>query len=141
MDLAKKLKISTERNEMDESKVHSWTIQTYWAKDRTIEETKKIMDNSKCFGLFADNKQVAFARVISDTVVYAYLMDVLVDPNEQGKGYSKMLINHIMNDKDYKGIQKWALATKDAHELYKKFGFTAISKPEILMEKISVYWE
>ena len=141
MDLTQNIRISNERNSLDDALIHSWVIKTYWAENRTIEETKTILDNSNCYGLYKNDTLVAFARVLSDKVVFAYLMDVLVAPDHQGNGYSKTLIEFILKDSEYESVQKWALATKDAHKLYEKFGFTKVSKPEIMMEKISVYWD
>ena len=74
---------------------------------------------------------------MTDKVFFAYLLDVFVIKEEQGKGYSKLLIDKILNYTALKNVDKWILATKDAHSLYKKFGFEEIKKPEMLMEKLS----
>jgi len=90
------------------------------------------------FGL--NGEQIGFARVLSDTVVYAYLMDVLIHKNHKGKGYSRILLDQVFGDPVYASIQRWNLATRDAHGLYKKYGFTAIAQPEVFMEKTLVRW-
>ena len=118
---------SDNRKDMDIDLIFNFLKKTYWGGLRTFEEQKKANENTLNFGLFKNGNQIAFSRVMTDKVFFAYLLDVFVVDEEQGKGYSKILIDHIMNYP----------ATKDAHSLYEKFGFEKIKKPEMLMEKIS----
>mgnify|MGYP000265312929 FL=1 len=129
--------ISYDRNDMDLRLIFNVLKNSYWANSRTFEEQKLAIENTLSFGLFKNNKQIAFARVMTDKVFFAYLLDVFVIEEEQGKGYSKLLIDKILNYTALKNVDKWILATKDAHSLYKKFGFEEIKKPEMLMEKLS----
>ena len=82
----------------------------------------------------SDNKQVGFARVITDYAVFAWLLDVFILENYRGKGLGKMLISAILEHDSLKGLKRWGLGTKDAHGLYEKYGFRALSKPERMME-------
>lgn len=132
-----KIYFSDNRNDMDLQLIFNVLKNSYWASSRTFEEQKLAIENTLCFGLFKNNKQIAFARVMTDKVFFAYLLDVFVVEEEQGKGYSKLLIDKILNYSVLKNVDKWILATKDAHSLYKKFGFGEVKKPEMLMEKLS----
>ena len=104
---------------------------------RTKEEQLIANNNSINFGLFHNKKQIAYARVMTDKVFFAYLLDVFVIKEYQGKGYSKLLIANILNFHELKKIDRWMLATKDAHSLYEKFGFELVKRPEKLMDKLS----
>ena len=83
-----------------------------------------------------DDEQVGFARVITDYVVFAYMMDVFIDEKYRGKGYSSILIDAMMKESKLQQVKIWRLATSDAHYLYEKFGFTPLAHPEKMMEKI-----
>ncbi|HKX86389.1 MAG TPA: GNAT family N-acetyltransferase [Flavobacterium sp.] len=111
---------------------------TYWAKNRTIEMLQTSIDNSLCFGIYLNNDQIGFARVITDLVSFAYPMDVFIVEEHRGKGYSKILLNAVMTEPQLQQIKIWGLATLDAHFLYEKFGFTSVQNPEKLMEKIII---
>lgn len=128
---------STQREDMDMEVIFTFIKNSYWGSPRTFEEQKTAVDHSLNFGLFKEGKQIAFARVMTDRVFFAYLLDVFVIEEEQGKGYSKILIDKILNDDRIKHIDRWMLATKDAHSLYEKFGFELVKSPEKLMDRLS----
>jgi N-acetylglutamate synthase-like GNAT family acetyltransferase len=128
---------SDDKKDMDFDVIFRLIKNSYWGNRRTQEEQKTALDNTLNFGLFHNNTQIAFARVMTDKVFFAYLLDVIVDENHRGKGLSKLLIANILNNSDLQKIDKWILATKDAHSLYEKFGFEALKKPEMIMEKLS----
>jgi GNAT superfamily N-acetyltransferase len=129
------IKVSTDKNKLDISFIQNFLKEIYWAAGRTIEEVQTTIDNSFCFGIYLDNQQIGFARVITDYVVFAYVMDVFIDENHRGKGYSSILIEKMMSEPKLQQVQIWRLATKDAHFLYEKFGFTKLAFPERMMEK------
>lgn len=108
----------------------------YWAAPRTLEEVAICIENSFCFGIYLDDKQIGFARVITDYVVFAYLMDVFIDEQHRGNGYSSLLIAAMMKEPKLQSVKIWRLGTTDAHFLYQKFGFKALANPEKLMEKV-----
>lgn len=122
---------------MELEMIYDFIKKSYWGHLRTLEEQKTAMDNSINFGLFYQNKQIAYSRVMTDMVFFAYLLDVFVIESFQGKGYGKLLIEKILNYPNLKNIDKWMLATKDAHELYHQFGFTSVKDPSKLMDKVS----
>jgi GNAT superfamily N-acetyltransferase len=132
------ISISTDKNKLDLPFVLNFLKNTYWAKDRTLEALKLSIDNSLCFGIYLNDKQIGFARVISDLVTFAYPMDVFIVEEHQNKGYASMLMEAVMNEPKLQQIKIWGVATLDAHGLYKKFGFTEVANPEKLLEKIIV---
>ena len=130
--------ISTETSFFNLEYIHEFLANSYWAKDIPIETVQKSIDNSICFGVFHLGRQIGFARVITDYVVFAYLMDVFIAEEHRGKGYSSILISAMMNEPVLKNIKIWRLATSDAHFLYEKFGFKALANPEKMMEKVTI---
>ncbi|MBI3135346.1 MAG: GNAT family N-acetyltransferase [Bacteroidetes bacterium] len=140
MEVTQAPTVSKDKKRLKIDVIQQMLSETYWGKARSKEEIQRTIDNSRCYGLFLEGEQIGFARVLSDTVVFAYLMDVLIHKDHKGKGYSKILLDFIFNDPEYARIHRWNLATRDAHGLYEKFGFTAPAQPEVFMEKTLVKW-
>ena len=113
---------------MDSAEVAALLKTTYWANTRSLETIEKSMRNSSCYGVYLDEgkKLVGFARVISDDATTYYLCDVVIDPAYRGRGFGKALVSHIVSLPEYAGL-RGLLLTKDAHGLYEKFGFEAVS--------------
>lgn len=128
--------VSTDKNRLDVPFIQNFLKDIYWAAGRTIEEVQTTIDASFCFGIYCDGEQVGFARVVTDYVVFAYLMDVFITPEHRGKGYSSILIDAMMNEPQLQQVKIWRLATSDAHFLYEKFGFKSLAHPEKMMEKV-----
>lgn len=130
--------VSNDKELLNLDFIHQYLSQeSYWAKGRSLESIKNSIKNSLCFGVYSsENQQVGFARVVTDYAIFAWLMDVFILKDYQGKGLGKQLVESIMNYSELQTIQRWGLNTWDAHELYKKYGFTEIEKPEIFMEKL-----
>jgi GNAT superfamily N-acetyltransferase len=128
--------VSTDKNKLNVPFLNNFLKDVYWAAGRTIEEVQTTIDSSFCFGIYLDDEQIGFCRVITDYVVFAYVMDVFITEEHRGKGYSSILIENMMNEPALKEIKIWRLATSDAHFLYKKFGFNVLAMPEKMMEKI-----
>ncbi len=126
--------ITSDKNKLDLEYITEFISHSYWAKDRSLENMHTCVDNSLNFGVFLDEQQIGYARVVTDYFQFAYLMDVFIDEKYRGKGYSKVLMKHILECDSLKDVKVWRLATADAHELYKQFGFTELSKPENMME-------
>lgn len=99
-----------------------------------MEQVKTTIEQSICFGVYIENVQVAFDRVVTDTVSFAYLLDVIVFPKYRKYGYSKLLMQSIMEHTLLQTVS-WLLRTDDAQKLYEKFGFTTIEAPESFMRK------
>lgn len=129
-----KFSISTDEEKLDIKMIHHYLSNSYWAKNIPMETIKKSIEHSLCFGLYFVNKQVGFARVITDYTSFAYLADVFVLESEQGKGLGKWLIKEIMDYPSLQGMRKWLLATEDAHGLYKQYGFSPLKNPDSIME-------
>lgn len=110
--------------------------ESYWARGIPRDIFERSLAGSLCFGVYRDGKQVAFARMITDKATFAYLADVFVRPDARGQGVGKALMAFIGQHPDLQHLRRMMLATADAHELYRQFGFTALSKPERLMEKL-----
>lgn len=128
-------RISTNLEEMNLDWVHQiLSTQSYWAKGIPKEIVQRSMQNSLCFGVFLENQQIGFARVITDKATFANLVDVFITSEQRGHGYSKQLMSFIMAHPDLQGLRRFSLATSDAHSLYAQFGFTPLAKPETLME-------
>ncbi|WP_372651604.1 GNAT family N-acetyltransferase [Draconibacterium sp.] len=131
------IEISTDKEKLDIRAIHSYLAnESYWAKGRTLETVQRSIENSLCFGVYLENRQVGFARVITDYAVFAWLLDVFILPEYQGNGYGKKLIRAIMTHDNLQGLRRWGLGTDDAHGLYKQFGFAPVQKPENMMEII-----
>lgn len=128
--------ISTEKTKLNINVIHKFLSNSYWAKNRKLKSTKLAIKNSLCFGVYFEKKQIGFARVITDYVTFAYLADVFILENYRGKGLSKWLMEVILNYTQLQNLRRWFLATKDAHGLYEKFGFSGLKEPEKLMEML-----
>jgi GNAT superfamily N-acetyltransferase len=120
---------------MDLAVLANFLGSSYWAKGIPTATVERSLAHSLCFALLDGNRQVGFARVISDHATIAYLGDVFVLPEYRGIGLSKWLIECIVGHPELQGLRRWILATRDAHGLYEKFGFTPLKKPEIFMER------
>lgn len=128
--------ISTDRQRLDVEFIHNFlSTHAYWAFGRSRETVTRSIDNSLCFGLFKSDKQVGFARVVTDYATFAWLADVFVIPEHRGEGLGKWLIESITSVQELGGLRRWLLATRDAHDLYRQFGFTNLSEPDRWMEQ------
>ncbi len=126
MDSISGIKITTDKSKLDIQSIYEYLTQSYWSKGISLEKVEKAISNSYCFGLFLKDEQIGFARVITDFISLAYLLDVFILEKYQNKGFGKILLESVFNDKNLNGIKKWMLATKDAQLLYKKYGFEII---------------
>ena len=127
--------ISTARSKLDLKTIHHFlSAEAYWSKNIPFERVEKAIDHSLNFGIYHHNKQIGYARVITDYSTVAYLGDVFVLPDFRQQGLSKWLIHTIKNHPELQGLRRWILLTGDAHNLYKQFGWTAIASPERWME-------
>ena len=130
------LKISIDKNLLNIKMIHSFLTESYWAKGRAIEAVQKSIANSLCFGVYLNGIQIGFARVVTDYTIYAYLMDVFILSKYRGKGYSKQLMETVLEESELKTCSLWMLKTLDAHSLYEQFGFSELKNSEMLMERI-----
>ena len=132
--MSRNLHVRTDPKSFNIELIHQQLTQSYWSKGIPISTVIKAIENSLCFAVFNDDKQIAFARMITDKATFAYLADVFVLEAYQGEGVGKYLIEHILSHQDLHGLRRTMLATRDAHGLYAQFGFKPIISPETFME-------
>jgi GNAT superfamily N-acetyltransferase len=130
--------LSMDKTKLDVEIIYQFLTDSYWAKGRTLDEVIFSIKNSICFGLYDGNQQIGFARIVTDSVLFAYLCDVFILPHYQRRGLGKWLIDTIFNIQELKNIKTWMLATKDAHDLYEKFKFKLHQHPERLMVRKTI---
>jgi GNAT superfamily N-acetyltransferase len=128
--------ISTDNNRLDLLLIHNFLTQSYWAEGIPFETVKRSIEHSLSFGLYRDEQQVGFARLVTDYATFAYLADVFILEPFRGQGLSKWLLEVVMAHPELQGFRRWILGTKDAHGLYRQYGFTELKWPERFMEKL-----
>jgi len=126
--------LSTDPGRLDLDVIHGFLTECYWAKGIPRDVVARSIENSLCFGVYKDRKQVGFARVISDFATYAYIGDVFVLEEFRRQGLSKWMMESIMRHPGLQGLRRWTLLTRDAHGLYGQFGFLPLAKPDRYME-------
>jgi GNAT superfamily N-acetyltransferase len=126
--------VSTERELLDLDRIHGFLADCYWAKGIPRDVVVRSIENSLCFGLYAEGKQIGFARVVSDYATYAYIGDVFVIESFRGRGLGKWLMECVLEHPRLQGLRRWSLVTRDAHGLYAQLGFGPLKKPENYME-------
>ena len=128
--------ISTDKSRLQIEVIQRFLAEdSYWAQTRTLEQTRAAIENSLCFGLYHEDRQIGFARVVSDLATFAYIGDVFVLPAYRKKGLSKWLMEVMISHPQLQGLRRWILATQDAHGLYSQFGFHELKFPERWMER------
>jgi N-acetylglutamate synthase-like GNAT family acetyltransferase len=138
--LNKGYNISTDQSLLQFDTIYDYlNTQSYWAKGISTEKLKMAIQSSVCFGVYHQNKQVGFARVISDNSTFAYLADVFIIESHRKQGLSKWLMQTILAHPNFKDLRRWLLATADAQGLYAKFGFKTINQPERFMQIFTPY--
>ena len=130
-----KIEISTDKNRLDLGVIHAFLAEdSYWVPGISRSSVEKCIKHSFCFGAYTDGRQIGFARVVTDFVRYAHLLDVFVLPEYRGRGIAKLLMENILAHPELRTIVRYTLGTQDAHGLYAQFGFTAPANPERQME-------
>lgn len=114
--------------------IHEFLVQSYWSEGIPKELLRRAIANSISFGVYEGNRQVGFARVISDYATFAYIADVFVLGEHRGKGLGKRLMEMIVSHPRLQGLRRWHLVTRDAHGLYQQYGFSALADPARHME-------
>ena len=126
--------ITTDPARIDVAAVHGFLTASYWAQGIPEETVRKSIEHSLCFGIYHGPRQVGFARAITDYATFAYLADVFVLEEFRGRGLGVWLMECVMAHPELAGLRRWSLVTRDAHELYRKFGFRELAAPESWME-------
>jgi len=126
--------LSTDREQMQPEVIHTFLKRSYWATGRRKEVMLRSIEHSLPFGIFFGQRQIGFARVVTDYSTFAWIADVFIDEEFRGRGLSKWLMQSILAHPELQGLRRWVLSTRDAHELYRRFGFKSIQSPECWME-------
>jgi GNAT superfamily N-acetyltransferase len=130
--------ISTDKTTLSLAYIHDYlSNHSYWAAGVPFDTVKRSIEGSLCFGVYSGEQQVGFARVITDKATFAYLADVFIDEAFRGRGLSKWLMEVILGHPELQGLRRFMLATRDAHELYRQYGFTGIDDPSRLMQLLN----
>jgi GNAT superfamily N-acetyltransferase len=129
------IEISTDRARMDVELIHRYLSQeSYWAPGIPRDLVERAIEHSLCFGAFAGDAQIGFARVITDFATFAYVADVFVLQSHRGRGVSKALMKAVRTHPELQRLRRWHLLTRDAHGLYQQFGFREVATPARHME-------
>jgi GNAT superfamily N-acetyltransferase len=117
--------LSTDPARMQLDVIHGYLATSYWSPGIRRELVAEAIRNSLVLGVFerASGAQVAFARVVTDYATFAYLCDVFVLESHRGRGLSKRMVEHLLAHPRLQTLRRWCLATRDAHELYRRYGF------------------
>jgi GNAT superfamily N-acetyltransferase len=126
--------ITTDKNKIDAAYVHQFLKQSYWAEGIPLSVVQQSIKGSLCFAVLHNEKQIGFARVITDEATFAYLADVFIHEAFRNRGLAKWLVQTILNYPTLQGLRRFMLATKDAHSLYAQAGFTPLPIPERWMQ-------
>jgi len=128
--------ISTDRSKLDVEVIHKFLGRSYWAEGILRETVMRSIENSLCFGVYDNARQIGFARVISDFATYAYVADVFILEPYRERGLGKELMASIMAHPDLQGLRRWSLGTRDARGLYAQFGFKPVvnTRARMVME-------
>ncbi|MFJ8981954.1 GNAT family N-acetyltransferase [Streptomyces sp. NPDC102282] len=128
--------ISDDPTRLDAARVHHWlSTDAYWALGRTREKQDRMMAGSLNFGAYdvASGEQTAYARVVTDRASFAWICDVYVDRAARGHGLGTRLVTAVRDELSPLGVRRFLLATKDAHGVYAKLGFTPLPEPDMWM--------
>lgn len=107
----------------------------YWALGRDRSVVERSLAGSLSFTALLDDRQVGYARVVTDQATFAWICDVFVDESARGMGVGKLLMAAIVDDPRLQGLKRMLLATNDAHGLYAQFGFAPLAEPEKWMAR------
>ena len=129
--------ISTDPSKLDVDAIADMLTRAYWAQGRTREKIARYLQYSLTFGVYDGDRQIGLARIVSDYTTFAWLCDVFIHEDYRGHGLGKWLLETIHAHPDLQGLRRWMLATRDAHGLYKQFGWTPLPNPERWMEKFN----
>jgi GNAT superfamily N-acetyltransferase len=128
--------ISTDPARLDIDAICDFLTRSYWANGRPRQRTERALKNSLVFGIYEGEKQIGVARVVTDYSIFAYLCDVFIHEDYRMHGLGKWLMQTIHNHPDLQGLRRWALVTRDAHGLYRQFGWAGLNDPSSWMEKL-----
>ena len=127
--------ISTDPVRLDIDAIADMLTRAYWAKGRTRDVIARYIQHSLTFGVYDGDRQIGLARLVTDYTTFAWLCDVFIHEDYRGQGLGKWLMETIHGHPDLQDLRRWLLATRDAHGLYRQFGWAPLANPERWMEK------
>ena len=130
-----KFTISDDVSRLDIDAICDFLSRAYWADKRPRHLIERSIEHSLNFGVYDGERQIGFARVVTDQATFAYLCDVFIHEEYRGQALGKWMMECIMAHPNLQKLRRWSLATRDAHGLYQQFGFTELSDPSLWMEK------
>jgi len=128
-------RMTDDPNAVDLDVVHGFLTTSYWSPGVPKEVVARGIAHSLPFSVFLEDAQVGFARAVTDRATFAYLADVFVSEEHRGRGLGAWLVETVLAHPELQGLRRWLLATRDAHALYRKFGFTPIADASRLMTR------
>jgi GNAT superfamily N-acetyltransferase len=133
--------ISTDKRKLNLQVIFDFLAhQSYWAQGRTIEIIARSIENSLCFGVYEREQQIGFARVITDYATFGWICDLFIVKSHRQHGLGKWLVESLINHPDLKNVRRLLLATKDAHELYRRYGeFESLPEADKWMTRVLPY--
>lgn len=126
--------VSTDPSRLDLTAVYAYLSRSYWSPGIPLDTVARALHGSLCFGLYQGEHQVGLARIITDSATFAYLCDVYVLEEHRGQGLAKWLMEVVLAHPALQGLRRFSLVTRDGHELYQRFGFQPLVRPEGHME-------
>lgn len=129
--------ISTDPVRLDLAAIHDYlSNRSYWVPGISFSDVEQAAKKSINFGMYYQGQQIGYARVLTDYVRFAYLMDVFISEEYRGKGLGKWLMECVFSHPALQDVRRWMLATWDAHDLYARYGFEPLARPDRFMEKV-----
>lgn len=130
------VRISTDPADLDRDWLHAaLSERAYWAVGRTPDLIDRSIRSSLCFGAYRGDRQIGFARVVTDGATFAWVCDVFVDESERDRGVGDALVGAVVADPRLQGLKRMVLSTRDAHGLYERHGFRSLAAPDRWMER------
>ena len=133
--------LSDDKALLDVPRIHGWLASSYWSPGIAYELVERAIAGSHCLGAYRDGQQIGFARMITDHATFAWLADVWVDEAARGEGLGKRMVAWFLAHPQFQGIRRFALVTRDAHEVYAAEGYHALIKPDRYMERLGEGYE
>ena len=129
--------LSFDTTRLDTGAIHAFLSESYWARNRSRETVDRALANSLCIGLYEGERQIGFARAVTDRATFAYLADVYVLQAFRGRGLGRWMVGALLEHPDLAGLRRWLLMTQDAHGLYERLGFRRLERPGDCMERLA----
>jgi GNAT superfamily N-acetyltransferase len=128
--------ISTDRSRLDLELIHGFLARDLWDTAGIPREVmERSIAHSLCFGVYEGERQVGFARVVTDRATFAFVSDDFVVESHRGRGLATWLMETILAYPALRGLRRIVLVTHDPR-LYLKAGFTPLQAPETYMERL-----